>query len=298
MNIEERILKLKNKLNAVILAHNYQIPEIQDIADFVGDSLDLSRKAKETDNDVIVFCGVKFMAETAKILSPEKEVLLPDISAGCPMADMITAENVRELREKYPDAGFVAYVNTNAEVKAEVDICCTSSNAVKIVNSLKNERIVFIPDRNLGSYVQKYTKKEIILWNGFCPTHHSLITVEDILKLKKEHPEALILVHPECIPEVVDIADQVASTNGIINLAKKLPNREFIIGTEEGIVHRLKKENPEKEFYPIKKAVCFNMKKINFKSLLESLELKRYRIELDKEILFKAKKSLDEMIQI
>lgn len=298
MDIRDKIIKLKNELNAIILAHNYQIPEIQDIADFVGDSLDLSRKAKDTDNDVIVFCGVKFMAETAKILSPEKEVLLPEISAGCPMADMIKSDDVKELRGKYPDAGFVAYVNTNADVKAEVDICCTSSNAIKIVNSLKNEKIVFIPDRNLGSYVQRYTKKEIILWNGFCPTHNSLITVEDISKLKEEHPEALVLVHPECIPEVVDIADEVASTNGIINLAKKLPNKEFIIGTEEGIVHRLKKENPEKEFYPVKKAVCFNMKKINLKSLLESLEMKRYKIEIDKEILFKAKKSLDEMIKI
>uniref|UniRef100_A0A7C4UH69 Quinolinate synthase n=1 Tax=candidate division WOR-3 bacterium TaxID=2052148 RepID=A0A7C4UH69_UNCW3 len=298
MKIEEKIIKRKNEINGVIIAHNYQLPEIQDIADFVGDSLELSRKAKETDADVIIFCGVKFMAETAKILSPEKIVLLPEIDAGCPMADMITADDVRELRKKYPDATIVAYVNTNADVKAEVDICCTSSNAVKVVNSVKTERVIFIPDRNLGSYVKRFTDKEMIIWDGFCPTHNHLITLEDIKTLKDEHPEALVIVHPECTPDVIDIADYVASTSGIIKLSKELNNKEFIIGTEEGIVHRLKKENPEKNFYPVRKAICYNMKKINLNSLFQAIEKLQYRIELEKWIIDRAYNAIEKMIKL
>ncbi len=298
MTIQEKILKKKEEMNAVILSHNYQIPEIQDIADFVGDSLELSIMAKNTDKDMIVFCGVKFMAETAKILSPDKIVLLPEIDAGCPLADMITADDVRELRKKYPDATIVGYVNTNADVKAELDICCTSSNALKVVESASSERVVFLPDKNLGSYVKRFSKKEIIIWEGYCPVHNYLIKKEDILKIKMEHPEAKVLVHPECPPDVIDIADEVASTSGIIRLAKKMDFKEFIIGTEEGIIHRLKKENPDKIFYPVKSAVCVNMKKINLNSLLNAFEKIIYKIELDRYIIEKARAPIERMINL
>ena len=297
MEIRDEILKLKKEKNAVILAHNYQIPEIQDIADFVGDSLDLSKKARDTDADVIVFCGVKFMAETAKILSPEKTVLLPEKDAGCPMADMVTPQDVMDLRKKYPDATFVAYVNTNADVKALVDVCCTSANAIKVVNGINAGRIVFLPDKNLGKWVQRHTDKEIIIWYGFCPTHHSFITSEDIKHLKKEHPDALVMVHPECTPEVIDLADEVASTNGMVHIARESNKKEFIVGTEEGLAYRLKKENPEKEFYPIKRAICSGMKTITLHSLLSSLKYNQFGIELTDEIITRSRNALNRMLE-
>ncbi len=297
MEIRDEILKLKKEKNAVILAHNYQIPEIQDIADFVGDSLDLSKKARDTDADVMVFCGVKFMAETAKILSPEKTVLLPEKDAGCPMADMVTPQDVLDLRKKYPDATFVAYVNTNADVKALVDVCCTSANAIKVVNGINAGRIVFLPDKNLGKWVQRHTDKEIIIWHGFCPTHHSFITPEDIKHLKKEHPDALVMVHPECTPEVIDLADEVASTNGMVHIARESNKKEFIVGTEEGLAYRLKKENPEKEFYPIKRAICSGMKTITLDSLLNSLKYNQFGIKLSDEIIKRSRNALNRMLE-
>ncbi len=298
MNIVQKILERKKNLNALILAHNYQIPEIQDIADFVGDSLELSRSAKETDKDIIVFCGVRFMAETAKILSPDKVVLIPEMDAGCPLADTVKPEDIRELRERYPDATFVAYINTSAEVKAEVDICCTSSNALKVVESAKTDKVVFLPDKNLGSFVKRFTKKELIIWDGSCPIHNEFISKDKILRLKEKYPDAKILVHPECPPEVIDIADEVASTSGIIRLSQSIKNKRFIIGTEEGILHRLKKENPEKEFFTVNGAICVNMKKINLDSLLNSLEKLIFRIELKEDIIKRARESIEKMLNL
>ncbi len=295
--IVDEINKLKKEKNAIILAHNYQIPDIQDIADFVGDSLDLSKKAKATDINLIVFCGVQFMAETAKILSPQKTVLLPEKDAGCPMAEMITSKDVRDLRKKYPDAAIVAYVNTNADVKAEVDVCCTSANAVKVVNSLPERKIVFLPDKNLGHYVKINTKKEVILWWGYCPVHDPGISLNEVKKMKNEYPEAVLMVHPEAPPEVVDIADYVLSTNGMVKTAKELDKKEFIVGTEEGLTYRLKKENPDKEFYRIKTAVCVNMKKTNLTSVLNALRHEQYKIELPEDTIIRAKRALDRMLK-
>jgi len=300
-NIEfaDSITKLKIKKDAIILAHNYQIGEVQDIADFVGDSLQLSTIASKTKSKIIVFCGVRFMAETAKILSPQKKVLLPDASSGCPMADMINASQLKELKNKYPDAVVVCYVNSTAEVKALSDICCTSSNAVDIVKSIpKNKKIIFIPDKYLGSYVQNQTEREIILWNGYCPAH-VLINVKNIIKLKKEHLDAVVIIHPECTPDVINIADKIASTGGIINYVKKSSKKEFIIGTENGIIHRLKKENPDKIFYSAsKQANCLDMKLINLEKLLWALEEEKYEIKLPDKILTGAKTAIDKMVGI
>lgn len=248
MNIVEEIVRLKRRKNAIILVHNYQRPEIQEIADFLGDSLGLAREAAKTDARIIVFCGVRFMAETAKILSPERTVLLPVKEAGCPMADMITAEELRELKEKYPDAKVVSYVNTNADVKAESDVCCTSANAVKVVKNVEAERIIFTPDKNLASYCQRFVDKEIIPWNGYCYVHER-ITKKEVLLAKKEFPDALLLVHPECNPSVIDLSDEVLSTNGMVKFSKESDKERFLMGTEEGLIYRLKKENSEKEFY-------------------------------------------------
>jgi quinolinate synthase len=298
MEIIEKIKELKKKRNTVILVHNYQIPEVQDIADYLGDSLGLSIKASQTNADVIVFCGVYFMAETAKILSPEKKVLIPDKTAGCPMADMITAKQLRELKQKYPEAKVLCYVNTPAEVKAECDLCCTSANAVKMVReALKNEgEIIFVPDKYLGDYVSKQTKKNLILWDGYCPSHVKILA-EDIEKQKKLHSQALVLVHPECTPEVIKLADEVLSTSGMCKFAKKSETKEFIIGTETGIIYRLKKENPDKNFYPATElAVCPNMKKINLEKILWTLEEMKYEILLSSDIISHAQISIQRML--
>ncbi|MDR3113635.1 MAG: quinolinate synthase NadA [Endomicrobium sp.] len=293
----ERLNKLKKERNAVILAHIYQLSEIQDIADFVGDSLDLSRKAAKTDADVIVFCGVHFMAETAAILSPDKKVLIPDVQAGCPMADMIKPQGLLELKKQYDGAKAVAYVNTSAAVKAESDICCTSSNAVDIVNSVGSETIIFTPDRNLGNYVQKTSGRKMILWNGFCPTHNNAIFPENILQLKNEHPEAEVLVHPECRPEVVDLADCALSTGGMCRRVAQSQKREFIIGTESGILYRLKKDNPDKTFYHASPfAVCPNMKKITLAKVLDVLANMKNIVTINEEIRERAYTPIKKML--
>jgi quinolinate synthase len=300
-NIEfaDSIIKLKNKKDALILAHNYQIGEVQDIADFVGDSLQLSIEASKTKNKIIVFCGVCFMAETAKILSPEKKVLLPDTNSGCPMADMITASQLGELKNKYPDAVVVCYVNSSAEVKALSDICCTSSNAIDIVKSIpKNKRVIFIPDKYLGSYVRSETKREMILWDGYCPVH-VLINVKNIIQFKKEHLDAPVIAHPECTPDVLNMADRVTSTGGMVNYVKKSSKKEFIIGTEIGIIHRLQKENLNKIFYPAsKQAICPDMKLINLEKLFWALEEEKYEVKLPEKILTGARSSIDKMISL
>ena len=297
MNIVEEILRLKKEKNAIILVHNYQRPEIQDIADFLGDSLGLSREAAKTDARIIVFCGVRFMAETAKILSPEKIVLLPRKDVGCPMADMITAENLRILKEKYPDAKVVSYVNTNADVKAESDICCTSANAVEVVRNVKGERIIFTPDKNLAAYCQRFTNKEIIPWNGYCYVHEK-IRKEEVRLAKEKFPDALLLVHPECNPSVIDLADEVLSTSGMVSFAKKSDKKRFLIGTEEGLIYRLKKENPEKEFYAAGTAkMCRNMKLTTLNDVYLSLKKERYPIELPEGIINSAQKVLTAMLK-
>lgn len=297
-DIIKKIQELKSKNNAIILVHNYQLPEVQDIADFLGDSLDLAKKAQNTNAETIIFCGVDFMAESAKILNPDKNVILPDITAQCPMANMVNIPNLLKLKKEHPDAEVVAYINTTANAKIHSDICCTSANGVKVVKSLSSKKIIFIPDQNLGAYIQKQVPdKEIIIWPGICLTHHK-IRKQDILKLKKEHPKAEVLVHPECKPEVIDIADYAFSTNGMINHAKESDALEFIIGTEKEICYRLKKENPKKEFYPIKYAICPNMKKITLNKVLKSLETLEPKIKLSNEIMQNAKKPLQRMMDI
>jgi len=295
-DLVDKIAKLKKEKNAVILVHNYQRPEIQDIADFLGDSLELAREAAKTDARIIVFCGVRFMAETAKILSPEKTVLLPRKEAGCPMADMITAEDLRRLKKNYPDAKVVSYVNTNADVKTESDICCTSANAVKVVKNISAKRIIFTPDKNLAAYCQRFTDKEIIPWNGCCYVHER-ITEKEVRLAKEKFPDALLLVHPECNPSVIELADEVLSTSGMLNFAKKSDKKRFLIGTEEGLIYRLKKENPEKEFYAAGTAkMCRNMKLTTLHDVYLSLKEERYPIELTGEITKSAGETLNAML--
>lgn len=288
----------QKRRNAVILAHNYQLAEIQDAADFVGDSLELARKAAQTDAETIVFCGVHFMAETAKILSPDKTVLIPDPNAGCPMADMITVERLREFKTKYPGRPVVAYVNTSAAVKAEVDICCTSANALQIVESVDADEILFVPDQCLAGYVASKTTKKIIAYPGYCPTHHR-IQPEDILKQKAKHPDAVVIAHPECTRPIVDLADGVFSTSGMLRFARESHAEEFIVATEKGLLHRLELENPGKKFYaPTEHTICPNMKKITLEKLAWSLEDMQYKIELPAEIMDKARASIERMIAI
>jgi len=295
----ENILKLKKERNAVIVAHNYQVDDVQEIADVVGDSFALSKYCASNDHEVIVFCGVHFMAESAKILSPQKTVLLPEIDAGCPMADMVTAEALREKKKQHPGAVVVCYINSSAEVKAESDICCTSSNAVKVVKSIKEKDILFVPDKNLGNYVaQQVPEKNIILWQGFCITHHK-IKLDEVKKMKELHPDAKLLVHPECQPEIVKIADFVGSTKQIIDYAAKSQDKKFIIGTEMGVMYKLKKDNPDKTFYIMSQGlVCPNMKKTSLKSVYEELLNMKYDIKIDEDIRLKAKKSLDRMLEV
>ncbi|MGQ9545565.1 MAG: quinolinate synthase NadA [Dehalococcoidia bacterium] len=294
----EKIQTLKKKRNAVILAHNYQLGEVQDIADFVGDSLELSQNAARTDASVIVFCGVHFMAETASILCPQKVVLLPDMNAGCPMADMITAERLREKKKEHPQAVVVCYINSSAEVKAESDVCCTSANAVKVIESLGARQILFVPDQYLGNYISAKTGKKMILWPGFCPTH-ARIRPNRIKELKEEYPQARVVVHPECRPEVIALADEVLSTGGMCRYARRDEVREMIVGTELGIIHRLKKENPGKTFIPVsEQAICPNMKLITLEKVLWSLEQTEPRVRVREGIRLKAKAAVDKMLEI
>ncbi len=293
----ERIFELKRERNAVILAHNYQVGEIQDIADFVGDSLGLSRQAAQTDADVIVFCGVHFMAETAYILSPDKTVLLPDANAGCPLADAITPEALRSKRREYPKAAVVCYVNSSAAVKAESDVCCTSANAVQVVESLGDSQIIFVPDKNLGKYVASKSGKEIILWDGCCPIHDN-ITAEQILELKGGHLGAKFMAHPECRPEVLAFADGIYGTSGMIRYARNVEAKEIIVGTEAGMVYRLSKENPEKKFYVPQEAICPDMKLTTLEKVLHGLESLETRITVPEEIRVRAERAVNRMIEI
>jgi quinolinate synthase len=296
--IHNEILQLKEDRHAIILAHNYQTADVQDIADLTGDSLELSRAAAAMDGDVIVFCGVDFMAETAAIISPEKTVLLPANDACCPMADMITADELKLVKSRHPEAAVVCYVNTTAEVKAESDICCTSSNAVKVVNSLKEDQIIFVPDRNLGLYTQRFTKKEILPWEGFC-TVHDRITSDHVSKAHDLHPGAVILVHPECRPEVIDLADHVASTSGIIRLVCNSSENVFIIGTEVGILHRLIRECPAKKCYPLSQAaICTNMKKTDLNKVRNALISLQPRITVPEEIAHRARCAIERMLAV
>lgn len=294
-----RINRLKEDRQAVILAHNYQVGEIQDVADFLGDSLELSQKAALTDAKVIVFCGVHFMAETAAVLCPDQTVLLPDLSAGCGMSDMISAKELQALKAEHPDAVVVCYVNSSAEVKAESDICCTSSNAVNVVRSIPEDReIIFVPDQYLGDYVTRITGRKMILFNGYCPTHFRIMT-SDLEAAKTEHPDALVLAHPECTPEVSALADQVLSTSGICLESQKSKKSKVIVATELGILHRLQKENPEKEFIPACKwCDCAHMKVNNLEKLLWSLEEMQYPIKVEPLIRERAKNAIDRMLEI
>jgi quinolinate synthase len=298
MEIVEKIIRLKKSRNAVILAHNYQIPEVQDIADYVGDSLGLSIQASRTNAEVIVFCGVYFMAETAKILSPEKIILIPDRKAGCPMADMITVEELRKLKAAHPRAKILCYVNTTAEIKAECDVCCTSGNAERIVREAfkKEDEIIFVPDQYLANYISKKVGREIIPWKGYCPTHLKILP-EDVKREKRLHPNAEVIVHPECRNGVTDIADKVLSTEGMIRYATETGAKEFIIGTEIGMLHRLRKGNPDKMFYPLcERAVCPNMKLTTLEKVLWSLEDMKDEVIVPEEIIEKARKSLKIML--
>lgn len=299
MDLKSEIIRLKEERNALIVAHLYQDGEIQDIADMVGDSFELSRYCASTDKKVIVFCGVHFMAESAKILSPDKTVLLPAIDAGCPMADMANVDDLIKLKAKYPEAAVVCYVNTSAAIKAECDICCTSSIAEQVVRSLPNEQILFLPDRNLGDYVAKQVpEKEFILWAGFCPTHNALNTLH-VEEARAAHPNALLAIHPESPPDVVELADFVGSTKQIIDFCTNSDNDEFIIGTEEGILHQLEKKNPQKKFYMLKyRFICPNMKKTNLKALYESLRDMKHEITLDEDIIKRASLSLERMLNV
>ena len=296
--LQEEILRLKEQKNAIILAHNYQRPEIQDIADVIGDSLELARAAVGKKGDVIVFCGVDFMAETAAILSPEKTVLLPAPDACCPMAGMVSAEELRFARTRHPDAAVVCYVNTTADVKAESDICCTSANAVKVVNSVKEDTVIFVPDKNLGQYAARFTKKTVLPWEGYCLVHDRL-TPDDVARAKREHPGAVVLVHPECRPDVIDCADHVASTSGILNHVKSDPHNEFIIGTENGMLHRLAKECPGKHCYPLSdKAVCVNMKKTDLVKVRNALVTLKPRITVPEEVASRARGAIERMLAL
>jgi quinolinate synthase len=298
-DLTAKIARLRAERKAVILAHNYQLAEVQDIADFVGDSLELSRRAAEIEEaEVIVFCGVLFMAETAKILSPSRTVLIPDPRAGCPMCEMAPVEAVRKRKAELPGVPVVAYVNTTADVKAEADICCTSANAVKIVNGLPDPRVLFLPDRNLGQWVQRHTDKEVILWPGHCPTHQRILASQ-ILRLREEHPAAVVIVHPECQPDVLDVADEVLSTGQMLRWARETSATEVIVGTERGILHRLQLENPGKTFLPVTRvATCPNMKKITLEKVLWSLEDMTHQVEVPVEIAARARRAIERMLEV
>lgn len=296
----KEIIELKKERNAVILSHNYQIGRIQDLADFVGDSFQLACSAKQTDADIIVFCGVDFMAETAAIINPEKKVLLPDMDAQCPMAAMLPEETIKKAREDYPDAAVVMYINTIAEAKTHADCICTSGNAVKVVENMDSDTILFAPDRNLAHYVRQRTEKDIIAVppDGICIVHERILP-EDILNIKSFHPHALLAVHAECRPKVQAMADHVGSTKTMLDFVGESDADEFIIGTEPGIIHRMKKQSPNKTFYPAKESsICLNMKKINLLNLKQALEEIRYEVEVPKEIARAARAPIERMLQI
>lgn len=294
----ERIQALKEKRNAVILAHNYQAGEVQDVADYLGDSLELSQKAASSDAEVVVFCGVRFMAETASILCPNKKVLTPDLNAKCPMANMITSESLRNLKQKWKNAPVVCYVNTTAEVKAESDVCCTSANAVKVVANEAAPQVIFVPDKYLAHYVSTKTEKKIIPWQGFCPTHVRILP-EHIQNQKILHPRAEVMVHPECIPPVIALADEVLSTGGMCKHAASSQSDEFIVGTEVGMLYRLSKENPSKRFFAASPlAVCPNMKSITLEKVLWSLEDLKHEVTVPSEIRVKARSAVEKMLRI
>jgi len=321
-SLREEILKLKEQRHALILSHNYQRDEVQDSADFVGDSLELSRTAASIDCEVIVFAGVNFMAESASILSPDKTVLLTEKDAGCPMADMIHVDSprwerkkfprfdnpppylyppeftLRDIKAQYPGVPVVAYVNTTADVKAESDICCTSANVVKVIESLPDEKVICIPDRNLSMWAQRNTKKQVIAWDGYCHVHER-VTPEDVKKAREEHPKALVVAHPECRLDVLELADHVTSTSGMLRFSSASSAKEFIIGTEIGLLYRLRKENPDKIFYPLRKdMICPNMKKTTLNSVLRALKENTYIIKVPEEIRIPAKRALDRMLEI
>jgi quinolinate synthase len=297
-NLIEKIKKLKKKKNAVILAHTYQRPEIYKVADFIGDSYGLSKKATETNANVIVFCGVDFMAESAFILNPEKTVLIPTKLANCPMAAMVDVDGLRKLKTKHPNAAIVSYVNTTAEVKAESDVCCTSANAVKVVNSLEENEVIFVPDSNLASYVMRNTDKKIVPWDGWCYVHRKF-SPNGLSRAKAKHLNAKVLVHPECVSEVVDLADEVCSTTGMINYVRQSPETKFIIATEIGVVERLRIEFPEKEFYQAPPGgTCLQMKKITLPLVLNALEKEQFKVEVPEDIRVRAKKALDRMLNV
>ncbi len=297
--IQEEIKRLAKEKNAIVLAHNYQRDEIQEVADITGDSLALARQACETDADIIVLCGVHFMAESAAILSPDKTVLLPREEAGCPMADMITAKRLREKKKELgPDVPIVTYVNSSAEVKAESDICCTSANALSVVNSLEADHVFMTPDMNLAKYVQRYTKKRVDYWKGFCPTHH-LLKPETLIRVKDNYPDALVMAHPECAPDILDLADHICSTSGMYAYAKQSDAKRFIICTESGILFRLRKDNPEKEFIHVSEdMICPNMKVTSIEDVYDALNEKKEIITVPENIRVKAKLALDRMLAV
>lgn len=296
--LKEEILKLKKEHNAVLLAHNYQIPEVQDIADFLGDSLELSIKSKAVSQKSIIFAGVRFMAETAKILSPDKKVLLPVSDAGCPLAETIEPGQLLELKRKHPDAWVVSYVNTTAEVKALSDVCCTSANAVTVVKNVPVKKVIFVPDRNLGWWVQKNVpEKEVVVWPGYCFVHE-YFSLKELEESRRIHPDAEIMVHPECFKEVLMEADYVVSTSGMLIKAKESKAKKIIVGTEEGMIYRLRRENPDKEFYSLGSAkVCTNMKRTALVDLRRALVEDQYRIELSPAIIEKAQIALERMVK-
>ncbi len=291
-----RLKELKAERKAVILAHNYQVEEVQEAADYCGDSFELSRLAADSTAEVIVFCGVLFMAESAAILSPDKTVLLPEKIAGCPLADMITPEGLRGLIEAHPQAAVATYINSSAAVKAMSDVCVTSANAVEVVNSLEQEEVIFVPDRNLAHYVAGKTDKKIIPWPGYCITHHSA-SVEDVLRARKVHPDAVILVHPECRPEVAELADRVLGTGGMIDFARHTEKKKIIIGTEMGMIYRLQKVCPSKQYYLLSQGlICPNMKYTTLEKVVNSLEQMEHRITISPEIREKAGLALQRML--
>ncbi len=299
LDFKLEIQKLKTKGNAVILAHNYQLDEVQEVADYVGDSFYLSKIAASIEQDVIVFCGVQFMAETAKILSPQKVVLLPEQDAGCPLADMITAQGLRELKAKHPGVPVVCYVNSSAEVKAESDVCCTSANALRVVASLPEKKVIFVPDENLGDYVAKQLPhKELILWKGHCITH-AKVKPDNVKLVREQYPNAQVLIHPECHPSVVALADFVGSTSEIIEYAKQSEAKIFVIGTEVGVVSYLKMQLPHKEFLLLHSGlVCPNMKKTRLESVYKALLNKQYEVQVPDNLASQARQTLERMLAV
>ncbi len=296
--VQREILRIKKEKGALILSHNYMILEIQEIADFVGDSLELAIKAAESPYEFVVFCGVHFMAEGVKVVSPEKTVLLPRLEAGCFMADMINLEVLKKFKEKHPGKPVVCYINTDAVVKAESDICCTSANAVQIVKSIDSDEVLFIPDRNLGLYVQRFTKQKIIPWDGWCNVHHRF-RPQDIVKLKSQHPDAVVVAHPECSPEVIDLADEVFSTGGMVRFARETKHKKIAFATEEGLIDRIRRENPDKIILSVgSPKTCVNMKSIRLLDVLSALKEEKYKIEVPEDIIERARVPLIKMLEI